>query len=47
LDDLKALLSPYPADNMETWPVSQRVSNFRNNDADLPTPLEVDAEEFG
>jgi putative SOS response-associated peptidase YedK len=45
--DLKALLRPYPAEDMQAWPVSQRVGNFRNNDADLLTPVEVDLEEFG
>jgi hypothetical protein len=28
---LKALLAPYPADDMICWPVSARVGNVRNN----------------
>jgi putative SOS response-associated peptidase YedK len=43
LDDLKALLVPYPADRMTAWPVSTRVGNVKNNDASLiePVALEV------
>jgi putative SOS response-associated peptidase YedK len=29
------LLRPYPAEKMVAWPVSQRVGNVRNNDAEL------------
>jgi putative SOS response-associated peptidase YedK len=29
------LLRPYPADEMQAWPVSQRVGNVRNNDPEL------------
>jgi len=29
------LLRPYPAEKMEVWPVSARVGNVRNNDAEL------------
>ena len=36
---LKALLSPYPSDEMISWPVSTRVGSVRNNDADLIEPL--------
>jgi putative SOS response-associated peptidase YedK len=32
---LKALLAPYPADDMICWPVSARVGNVRNNDPSL------------
>jgi putative SOS response-associated peptidase YedK len=32
---LKALLVPYPADDMICWPVSARVGNVKNNDPDL------------
>jgi putative SOS response-associated peptidase YedK len=32
---LEALLTPYPAEDMETWPVSKRVNNPRNDDASL------------
>lgn len=34
-----ALLRPYPADQMTAWPVSPRVGNVRNNDADLIVPI--------
>jgi putative SOS response-associated peptidase YedK len=36
---LKALLSPYPADDMICWPVSARVGNVRNNDSSLIEPV--------
>ena len=32
---LKALLAPYPADDMICWPVSARVGNVKNNDPSL------------
>jgi putative SOS response-associated peptidase YedK len=37
--ELKALLAPYPADDMICWPVSARVSNVRNNDSSLIEPV--------
>jgi len=33
------LLKPFPADLMVVWPVSQRVSNVGNDDADLVQPV--------
>ena len=39
LEELNALLAPYPAGEMICWPVSTRVGNVRNNDADLIEPL--------
>jgi putative SOS response-associated peptidase YedK len=33
--ELKAVLRPYPAEDMTMWPVSARVGNFRNNDPSL------------
>jgi putative SOS response-associated peptidase YedK len=32
------LLRPYPAERMRSWPVSDRVGNVRNNDAELLEP---------
>jgi putative SOS response-associated peptidase YedK len=32
---LKALLAPYPSDEMICWPVSARVGNVKNNDPSL------------
>jgi putative SOS response-associated peptidase YedK len=32
---LKALLVPYPSEEMVRWPVSPRVGNVRNNDPSL------------
>ena len=29
---LKALLAPYPAEEMTCWPVSTRLGNVKNND---------------
>jgi len=37
--DLKALLAPYPSDDMIAWPVSARVGNVRNNDSSLIEPV--------
>jgi putative SOS response-associated peptidase YedK len=37
---LKALLAPYPAEDMTMWPVSARVGNVRNNDPSLIEPTE-------
>src|SRR5262249_35080515 len=39
-DQLKALLRPYPADDMTMWPVSTRVGNVKNNDPSLIKPIE-------
>ena len=36
---LRGLLRPYPADQMELWPVNKRVGNVRNNDASLVDPI--------
>jgi putative SOS response-associated peptidase YedK len=36
---LKALLAPYPSEEMTSWPVSARVGNVKNNDASLIDPL--------
>ena len=36
---LKALLAPYPTDDMICWPVSARVGNVRNNDSSLIEPI--------
>ncbi len=36
---LKAMLAPYPADDMAIWEVDRRVGNVRNNDPSLIEPL--------
>jgi putative SOS response-associated peptidase YedK len=36
---LKALLAPYPAEEMTCWPVSVRVGNVKNNDPSLIEPI--------
>jgi len=33
--DLKAVLAPYPSEDMISWPVSTRVGNVKNNDPTL------------
>ena len=38
---LKALLAPYPSDDMICWPVSARVGNVKNNDPSLIEPIAV------
>jgi len=39
LSELKALLAPYPSDEMIAWPVSARVGNVKNNDPALIEPI--------
>jgi putative SOS response-associated peptidase YedK len=36
---LKALLAPYPSEEMVGWPVSTRVGNVKNNDPSLIEPI--------
>jgi putative SOS response-associated peptidase YedK len=36
---LKALLAPYPSEDMISWPVSARVGNVKNNDPSLIEPI--------
>ena len=36
---VKAMLTPYPSEEMTCWPVSTRVGNVKNNDASLIEPL--------
>ena len=36
---LKAVLAPYPSEEMTCWPVSTRVGNVKNNDPSLIEPL--------
>jgi putative SOS response-associated peptidase YedK len=36
---LKALLTPYPSDEMTCWPVSARVGSIKNNDPSLIEPV--------
>src|ERR1700720_299004 len=36
---LKALLAPYPAEEMACWPVSTRVGNVKNNNPSLIEPV--------
>lgn len=38
---LSAALEPYPADEMETWPVSSRVNSVANDDPDLIKPIDT------
>src|ERR1700731_2791853 len=40
---LKALLAPYPAEEMAFWPVSTRVGNVKNNDPSLIEPVALAA----
>jgi putative SOS response-associated peptidase YedK len=37
--ELKALLTPFPSEEMTCWPVSSRVGNVRNNDASPIEPI--------
>ena|SRR5437868_2709966 len=36
---LKAMLVPFPSDEMTCWPVSTRVGNVKNNDPSLIEPI--------
>jgi len=36
---LKAVLAPYPSEEMSCWPVSTRVGNVKNNDPSLIEPI--------
>ena len=38
---LKAMLAPYPSENMTCWPVSPRVGSVKNNDPSLIEPISV------
>ena len=40
---LKALLAPYPAEEIVAWPVSPRVGNVKNNDPSLVEPVVLTA----
>jgi putative SOS response-associated peptidase YedK len=39
VQDLKAMLVPYPSDEMISWPVNTRVGNVKNNDPNLIEPI--------
>ena len=39
LDDLTAMLAPYPSGEMICWPMSPRVGNVKNNDPHLIEPI--------
>jgi putative SOS response-associated peptidase YedK len=39
LPQLKALLAPFPSDEMIAWPVSTRVGNVKDNDPGLIEPI--------
>jgi putative SOS response-associated peptidase YedK len=41
LPHLKALLAPYPSEDMVCWPVSARVGNVKNNDPSLIEPISL------
>lgn len=43
LSMLKSLLAPYPAELMESYAISTRINNPRNDDPDVLKPLEEDA----
>jgi len=38
---LKALLAPYPSDEMICWLVSARAGNVKNNDPSLAGPINL------
>jgi putative SOS response-associated peptidase YedK len=39
VSDLKAILAPYPSEEMTCWPVSPRGGNVKNNDPSLIGPI--------
>jgi putative SOS response-associated peptidase YedK len=42
-EQLKAVLRPYPAEDMTMWPVSARVGNVKNNDPSLIEQVQLTA----
>jgi putative SOS response-associated peptidase YedK len=38
---LRAMLAPYPSEQMTCWPVSPRVGNVKNNDPSLVEPISM------
>jgi putative SOS response-associated peptidase YedK len=38
-DQLQELFKPFPATRMRAWPVTARVGNVKNDDAELVQPL--------
>jgi putative SOS response-associated peptidase YedK len=38
---LKVLLTPFPSDELISWPVSARVGNVKNNGASLAEPIKA------
>jgi len=36
---LKAMVAPYPSEEMTCWPVTTRVGNIKNNDPSLVEPI--------
>jgi putative SOS response-associated peptidase YedK len=39
VQDLKAMLAPYPAEDMICWPINPRVGSVKNNDPGLIEPI--------
>jgi putative SOS response-associated peptidase YedK len=44
--DLKAMLAPYPSENMISWSVSALVGNVKNNDPSLIEPINSASSEY-
>lgn len=40
-EELKELLTPFPSERMNLWPVDKRVGNVRNNDASLVATIDL------
>ena len=38
LEELKAMLAPYPSEEMTCWPLTARVGDVKNNDPSLIEP---------
>jgi len=43
---LKALLAPYPSEELTCWPVSPRGGNVKNNDPSLIEPIAVNTPDY-
>ena len=41
--DLKAMLKPYPSEQMRLWPVDRKVGNVKNDGPDLVRPVALEA----
>ena len=44
IDEVKSLLAPFPSDQMESYPVSQAVNHYENDNEECIRPISLDDE---